>query len=250
MNDLEAARAADLTEANAWTDMIAAVPRPFADATGLRVTRTGGATVIVAPRIPDTLFNRAIALGEEAPATEADLDAILALAREAKVTRFWVHVGRAAEPPALITWIEARGLRVPARATWAKVVRRREPAPPLRTDLEVRELRPEERKKLGAVIAAAHGMPPPMAPWVEALAGRPRWTAFGALDGAALIAGGLLYVSGARAWLGLGGTLPSHRRRGGQTAIMSARIARALELGCEITVTETGEPREAEPSEP
>jgi hypothetical protein len=248
MNELESVRIADRIEAEAWTDMIAAAPRAFSDAVGLRVEPVGGAVAILAPRIPDTIFNRAIGLGNDAPAAEADVDALVALARQAKCPRFWIHVGRAAGPPELAGWLAARGLRVPARASWAKVVRGRVPPPVVETALAVRELRPGERAAFAAVITRAHGMPPPMAPWIEALAERPDWIPFGAFDGDLLAAAGLVFVRDKRAWLGLGGTLESHRRRGGQGAIMAARIARALDEGCEVTATETGEPREAEPN--
>ncbi|MFO0553933.1 MAG: hypothetical protein U0271_36465 [Polyangiaceae bacterium] len=237
---------ADRAEAEAWTDLFAAAAPPFAAAVGLSASTSGGATVLLAAKIPEPLFNRAIGLGNEAPATEDELDAVLQLARARGPSRFWVHVGRAAQPDALARWLEARGLVAPARATWAKVVRRREPPPVVSTDLAVRVVEPSERADLGAVIAAAHGMPPPMAPWVAALAGRPRWTAYGAFDGSTLVGGGLVFVSGPRAWLGLGGTAVSHRRRGAQGAVMAARIAHALEAGAHLTVTETGEPKASE----
>jgi hypothetical protein len=43
------------------------------------------------------------------------------------------------------------------------------------------------------------------------------------------------------AWLGLAGTVPELRRRGGQGAIMAARINEAIAEGCTAIGTETGE---------
>jgi hypothetical protein len=43
------------------------------------------------------------------------------------------------------------------------------------------------------------------------------------------------------AWLGLAGTVPELRRRGGQGAIMAARINEAIAAGCTAIGTETGE---------
>jgi hypothetical protein len=48
-------------------------------------------------------------------------------------------------------------------------------------------------------------------------------------------------VKGATGWVGFGATLPSHRKRGGQGAIMARRIAEGIDLGCKWLVTETGE---------
>lgn len=64
--------------------------------------------------------------------------------------------------------------------------------------------------------------------------------------GATPAATGVLYVDGDFGWLGIGGTLPEHRRSGGQSAILAARIAKAAELGCRHLTTETGVPHPGE----
>ena len=50
------------------------------------------------------------------------------------------------------------------------------------------------------------------------------------------------------AWLGVAATLPEHRRKGGQGAILGARLRRARELGCEVVATETGTLEEGRPA--
>jgi GNAT superfamily N-acetyltransferase len=42
--------------------------------------------------------------------------------------------------------------------------------------------------------------------------------------------------------------LPEHRGKGAQSALLAARIHRAVELGCDLLVTETGEQRDDRPS--
>ena len=54
------------------------------------------------------------------------------------------------------------------------------------------------------------------------------------------MAAGALYVEGDVGWLGMAGTLPFHRRRGAQGALMTRRIADAIALGCTAIATETG----------
>ena len=54
-------------------DMYAAAPASL----GLRVETVAGATLLLAPRIPVSYFNRAIGLGMFEPATEECLDAII-----------------------------------------------------------------------------------------------------------------------------------------------------------------------------
>jgi hypothetical protein len=89
-------------------------------------------------------------------------------------------------------------------------------------------------------------MPPALAPVVEALVGRPWWRAYGAFDGDALVAGGVMRCDGRVAWLGLGATLPSHRGRGAQGALMSRRITDAIAQGASTIATEAGTPIDGE----
>jgi hypothetical protein len=64
------------------------------------------------------------------------------------------------------------------------------------------------------------------------------------------VATGALYLRAGIGYLSLGATLPSHRRRGAQGAIMARRIADATALGCRWLVTETFEdsPQHPNPS--
>jgi hypothetical protein len=48
-------------------------------------------------------------------------------------------------------------------------------------------------------------------------------------------------------WLGIAATVPEHRRKGAQGAILAARIEAAAAAGCEVVVTETGEPVDGQP---
>ena len=238
MTELADIRLADAIELAAWEDMVAAAP----SALGMRSERIGGALLLVAPQLPTVMFNRVIGLGNDAPATERDLDAIIARYRDAAVPSFWIHIGPATEPAAVPTWLAARGFTRPARAAWAKVLRGAEPPAAVASELVVRRTTPAELPAFAAVIAAAHGMPPPIVPWITALSTRPRWAPFGAFAGAELVAGGMSFVDGERAWLGLAGTSAAHRRRGGQGLVMTARIAHAIAAGCSAIATETGEP--------
>ena len=49
-------------------------------------------------------------------------------------------------------------------------------------------------------------------------------------------------------YLGFAATLPEHRGKGGQNALLAARIRHAREAGCDVVVTETGERRDDRPS--
>ena len=91
-------------------------------------------------------------------------------------------------------------------------------------------------------------MPPGLQPWLENLANRPNWRVYLAFDGDQPVACGALFVRGEVGWLGVAGTLPAYRRRGGQGALMAQRIRDAAGLGCCWVVTETGEDLPARPN--
>lgn len=243
---VEQMRLLERIEAEAYAALIAAAPPAFAAAVGLRVTEAGGATLLVAPRIPVALFNRAIGLGVHRPAREEDLDAIRSVYASAGVGEAWIHRCPDAEPAELSAWMEARGLRLAARPGWAKVALEADEAPsvPSRSNpsLAVREIGPEDAATFARLVTAAHGMPPGMIPWTSALVGAPGLRSYLVEEGGVAIGAGLLFLGEAGAWLGLGATATEHRRKGAQGALMVRRIRDAFDAGAPLVTTETGEP--------
>lgn len=246
--DLETLRLADAIEADAWEDQVAACPPALREELGLRAERVGGALALALRKLPIGQFNRAIGLGVERPAREEDLDALCRWFDAAGVPGAWLHVygPEVSRPAALSLWLSARGFAPAPRPAWVKVLHAGEP-PAIRSALEVREVGPERAGELARAIVGGFGMPPFIAPWVEAYVGRPCWRAYGAFerseDGSdRIVGGGMLYLRGEHAWLGVGAVLPSHRRRGAQGALMSRRIADARAAGATAIATETGAP--------
>jgi GNAT superfamily N-acetyltransferase len=242
----EAARAADAIEAAAYADLYAAAPPPLAAGLGLAVHEVGGATVLVAARIPAPMFNRAIGLGWQQPATPASVETIAAHYRAAGVANWWLHWNPFATPAGFDAELQHRGFALPPRSRWAKVMRDAAGAPRVETALAI--VRTEDAPATAAAIAQAFEMPPVMADWLAALHGRPRWQLYSVLEGERVVGGGALFVSGAAAWLGMGAVLPAWRKRGGQRALMARRIADAAAAGAERVFTETGEPVGDEPN--
>jgi GNAT superfamily N-acetyltransferase len=200
-----------------------------------------GATLLLAPRIPASYFNRAIGLGVFEPATEHALDEILERCEAAKPREFWLHLNPVARPAQIADWLAARGLEPPPRRTWAKFLRTAEPCAAQATTLFVRAARPTEGAAIARVAAAAYGMPASLEPWFAALVGRPRWTFVVAETDAKIVATGAVFIDGSTAWLGVGATLADYRNRGAQGALLATRIALAADAGCSVIATETGE---------
>lgn len=234
---------ADAVEADAWADMFEVAPSQL----GLISRAVAGARLLIAPRIPLGMMNRVIGLGIFEPLSDSALDQVVAEFREAGGSTCWVHLSPAA-PPALREALTARRFTLASRPSWAKVLRGREPAPIVSTPFAVREVGVEHADAVASVLVAAHEMPPPVLPWNRAMVGRRDWRAFAAFDGDTIVAASFLFQRGERAWLGLGGTLASHRRRGAQGALMARRIDEAIAGGARYIVTETGEPLAGEPN--
>lgn len=248
-----AAAASDRVEAAAFADLFDAAPAALRERLGLEVRQVAGATLLIAPRMPVALFNRAIGWGMDLDggahvASVSDAQAIAQAFREAGSASWWLHANPLARPAALADALLARGWTLPPRRSWAKMLRDTAPLPPADTALSVGPVASSEVEATTQAIAAVFEMPPFMAAWLAALHGRPRWRVLALRDGAQVVGGACLFVDGPLAWLGMGAVLASHRRRGGQRALMARRIDDAIAAGCGAIATETGEPIADEPN--
>lgn len=248
MNALEAARRADDIEAAAFADLWDAAPAPLRDRLGLAVHRVADATLLLAPGLPTPMFNRAIGLGLRREADAQALDDLQAACRAAGVRAWWLHWNPHAAPAGFDAALAARGFTAPPRRLWAKMLRPAAGAPPVATSLVLSPADAATAAATARSIASAFEMPPFMADWLQALHGRPRWRLLSLRDGDAVVGGGCLFVDGDTGWLGMGAVLASHRRRGGQRALLARRIADAAAAGARWVVTETGLPVDNEPN--
>lgn len=227
----------ELGELEAFRDLYAAAP-PGLDA---RSKELGGALCLRLEPLPAvTMFNRVLGLGLEAPATDGLLDEALEFLRGVQA---YVAVAPEAEPD-LAARLEARGLR--RDRGWTKFSRPATGPHDVGSELRV------ERDGRGDAFAEAaqrgFEVPELFRAWLASLAGREGWQCFVAYDGDAPAAAGALYVAGTVGWVGIGATVPAQRGKGGQGALLAARIRAAGEAGCEVVVTETGAPVDGQPN--
>jgi GNAT superfamily N-acetyltransferase len=98
----------------------------------------------------------------------------------------------------------------------------------------------------GEIVQAAFGLPPVAIEWFAALVGRVNWTTYIAWDGNTPVGSGAMFARDGAAWLGIGATLASFRRRGVQSALLARRVADARAMGIRTLTTETGYPASGE----
>jgi GNAT superfamily N-acetyltransferase len=218
----------ELAEAAAFAEMW--------DALGLP-SRVAGATCLSFPPDPaNTMLNRVVGLGLAGPVADADLDAIDAFFCAAGTTQYSISVARDAEPE---LQDKLGGRRFAEGYAWMRFRRGTGPAPPVETELRIEPTR--DGDTFGRIVAAGFELPPEAAGSFAPLVGRPGWSMFLALDGDEPAAAAALFVRDGVGWFGAAATLPEHRRKGAQNALLAARIERARELGLEELTVETGE---------
>jgi GNAT superfamily N-acetyltransferase len=223
---------AELGELEAFRDLYAAAPPEF----GARSREIDGALCLrLDPLSSVPMFNRVLGLGLEAPATDQQLGDALDFLQGVEA---YVTVAPEAEPQDLGERLEARGL--PRDRGWTKFVS--STADPPRATTELRVERDESGEAFAEAAQRGFEVPEFFRDWLSRLAGREGWQCFVAYAGDAPAAAGALFVTGRVGWSGIGATVPEQRGKGGQSALLAARIEAAAAAGCEVVVTETGEP--------
>ena len=229
---------AELAELEAFRDLYAVAPASL----GASVAELGDALCIRLEADPrSAMFNRVLGLGLHTPATEEALDRITSFF--GGETGWAVALAPQAEPAELPAWLERRGFA--SGLGWTKFTRTAGEAPEAATGLRIERV--AEGEEFAEAFVRGYGTPEFFRDWLARIPGRPGWHCFVAFDGAAPAGVGALYVTGKVGWLGIAATVPEHRRKGAQNAILAARITAAAESGCDVVATETGEPRDGEP---
>lgn len=222
-------------------DLVAAAKPDLSAELGIESTQTDTARVVLAKALPESaiVVNRTIGLGLATPASEEELDAIVAAYRKADIRRYFVHLHPEAKPSELAERLLARGLE--KARSWMKFARGREAPPQVETSLEIRPAGPDDAPEFGRIVAQAFDLGEAAAPWLARLVGRPGWHVYMSFDAGEPAGTGTMYVEDDIAWLDWGATDPRFRGRGGQSAVLRRRIVDALDLGCRLMLTETGE---------
>ena len=232
----------DITE-RTETKALLAWHRAFADAaiTGydLRLEQVGDALCSVSSSDSSILINRVMELGSNGPPDEEQLREIRRLYKESGVERFFLHMVPERKGPDTDVVLAAAGYE--KYRGWMKFVRGGGDVREATTDLDIRPVGMEHGAEFAAIAAPAFDMLPVSEPVVALLPGVEGQQAFMSFDGDRPAGTGVIFIDGESAALDWGATHPDFRRRGGQTAVLSARIRFGLEQGCSLICTMTGE---------
>jgi GNAT superfamily N-acetyltransferase len=106
---------------------------------------------------------------------------------------------------------------------------------------------PSQAREVGSILRRAMDLPERSVDLFASVVGRARWHVYLALEDDRAIGAGTLFVHDGVGYLGMGATLPEHRKRGAQSALLARRLEVARDLGCSVVVSETGAPVEGDP---
>ena len=221
-------------------------PQEVEEILGLHMLEIDDAVLAASTKDPSVVINRTLGLGTCHNITPETLREITKFYRDLGINKFFLHIYPNELPENGIEILNSEGLQ--KSRGWMKFERGNSPPPEAPTELIIREAStPKESLHFGRIVANAFGMTENSAPMLAGLIDDPNWHIFLSYSGDSPAGAGAMYVSGESAWMEWGATNPNFRRRGSQAAIMSARIQKAIELGCKLMFTETGEAVEGDP---
>jgi len=226
-------------EGEALAEFHQAAPASARAQTGLRLEAVDGCLVSLMARGGNIVVNRCIGLGLDQPASRETIERIKAIYAEAGVKRYFLHLSPEGQPDPLAELVAEAGL-VRDRA-WMKFARTDLPVAERITALEIREIDPSDAADFGRIASAAFDLEAPAGDILAGLVGRPGWHVFMSFAGAEPAGTGAMFVKEGIAWTDWGATRPEFRCRGSQSALLARRVARAVELSCELIGTCTGE---------
>jgi len=203
--------------------------------------RVGSAFVSVAGALPASaiVINISYGLGLEEEATREQVAELARYYADAGVQRYFVQLHPEAQPERLADWLAHYNL-LPTRG-WMMFGRGRESPSSVSTSLEVRAATADDADAFARISSDAFDLGEAAMPLFTRLVGRPGWHIYMSFDGDEPAGTGAFFVDGDLAYFSFGATVPKFRGRGGQTAVLNARVQAALDLGCRTLATCTGE---------
>jgi GNAT superfamily N-acetyltransferase len=237
---------AEQTEIKSYVDFVTSASAPVREALGIDSQRVGSTLALTIREDPSTFFNRAGGFDTEESITVDVLAQMCDFYREQGVSLGSIMIASPLLPP---DWTSIAGkLHLTEGRRYVKLVCDTESAPPaadgiaaLDPSLRVGPIEPHHAHEWATVMMTAFGFTMPnMIAMAESSVGKPNWRQYAVWDRERIIAVGGLFVNGECANMFGGATLPEGRRRGAQSALLTARIRAARAADCRWVVSETG----------
>ena len=234
--------AVERAEAEYFRRFLDRAPAADRERLGISTASVRGGVVAVVTADPSRYWTKALGFGADGPVDDALVAEVVDVSTAAGATEGVLAIAPAFLPTDWSAICERHGLVAGSR--WAKSVRAVDTDTDddtARTDLPVRRLTVDDVPGWARIIREAFGMnEPDLSPMLRGAVEDPVAHVFGAFDGDLLVGAAALHVVDGVGSLNTGGTLPSHRGRGVQSALIAARAAAARAAGCRLLTAETG----------
>jgi hypothetical protein len=237
----------ETVEAEFMLGYVGGAPARDQETLGIATRRIGGGVVLSARHDPTRYWSKALGFGFAEPVSGYLIDRVLDVYRSEGNPGAGLQVSPEVLPDDWAEIVRTRGLEpageiLKLAAPIEDVIDATAP-----DGLRIAPVGKEDADMWAEAVLDGFGMPHEgLAGMIAATVGHPQFFPYAAWDGDAVVGGGNLFVHGPIASLNAGSMKPGQRRRGGQTALIAARVRRARELGCRWVVTETGNPAEGE----
>ena len=207
-----------------------------------RCEEVAGAIVTMDPSsgsspYPSANGNAAHYFGCGATVCLADLFKVLNTLKGAQVKRFFFWVSPSLQQTEIVTWLLDNGLKPFQGTQYPTLIRPVEEVIPHETHLRVERV--SRREVESCTDAITHIYEPWGCEFVFDSIDRPGFEHFLAYEDTTPVSAAILGTHCGFAYLGWAGTAEEHRGKGGQNALIRARLNRAAELGCRIACSET-----------
>ena len=224
-----------------YQDMHAAADEDLRARLKLNGRMIGSAFVSVAGALPASAIavNICFGLGLEKTATRDEVEQVIRLYTDNGAQRYFVQLHPQARPDSLASWLKEHGLE--QTRGWMMFQRGRDAPAAASTSLTVREAKTGDAQAFARISCDAFDLGDAAIPWLAQLVGRSGWHVYMSFDNDKPAGTGAIYVEDDLAYFTFGATAPAYRGRGGQSALLRARVAAALDLGCRTMATCTGE---------
>lgn len=234
-------------DAEAWADMLEAVPADQVRQFDVHLKRYGNAVVGVVGAFDVLAMNRVVGVTSSEGIAPTDLDEIVEMYQTAQSRRYGVQVCPTAQSPQFVQNLKNHDFTLFNH--WTKMHRpvHREIPDPDRA-LQVERIGPERAEEFAAICVPAFAWPTPLKRWVAALVGRPGWHHYLAYEDGLAVATGALHVKDGIGWMGFAATDPGHRKHGAQSSLIAKRLHDALDFDCKQIVVETAQESPEKPN--
>lgn len=210
------------------------------------VKRIGGGLITFLSGTTSKSMNVVLNLGVSETAKKSMIDEVFELAATARAQRFSFHVSPSAQSSRIEKWLIDKNFRlhnyyrIHFRDTTGSVK--------IETDLTVKKINKEHAIAFGRIVCENFGWPAGRVPWIAATVGQRGFHHYMAFAEEVPVATGLLYVKDDCGYLAFGATMSRYRRRGGQGALIAARIKKARQLGLRFVTADTFAPMPGRPA--